>query len=82
MRPWAFWRDANHHFFNHWGSYVTLVFLTNLVVSYIAVPVFTWLTSALMRWQNVPYVSYTNIGSLVIKHPLAILGLVVILLPL
>ncbi|MGQ4557740.1 glycerophosphoryl diester phosphodiesterase membrane domain-containing protein [Levilactobacillus hammesii] len=80
MRPWAFWRDANHHFFNHWGSYVTLVFLTNLVVSYIAVPVFTWLTSALMRWQNVPYVSYTNIGSLVIKHPLAILGLVVILL--
>ncbi|MFD1550137.1 glycerophosphoryl diester phosphodiesterase membrane domain-containing protein [Levilactobacillus fuyuanensis] len=80
MRPLAFWRDANSHFFHHWGSYVTLVFLTNLVVSYIAVPIFTWLTAALMRWQHVPYISYTNVGSLLIRHPLAILGLIVILL--
>lgn len=80
MRPWAFWREATHHFFNHWGSYVTLVFMTNVVVSYLAVPAFTWLTAELMRWQHVPYISYTNIGSLVISHPLALVGLALILL--
>ncbi|WP_125573056.1 glycerophosphoryl diester phosphodiesterase membrane domain-containing protein [Levilactobacillus huananensis] len=80
MRPWAFWQEATRHFFNHWGSYVTLVFMTNIVVSYLAVPAFTWLTAELMRWQHVPYISYTNIGSLVITHPLALIGLALILL--
>ncbi|OOV22015.1 glycerophosphodiester phosphodiesterase [Levilactobacillus brevis] len=70
----------NPSFFQHWGSYVTLVFITNLAISYVAVPAFTWLTAALMKWQHVPYVSYTNIGSIALRHPLAIIGLLLILL--
>ncbi|WP_125583424.1 glycerophosphoryl diester phosphodiesterase membrane domain-containing protein [Levilactobacillus cerevisiae] len=80
MQAWQFWRDATRHFFRHWGSYVTLVFVTNLVISYLAVPAFTWLTAALMQWQNVPYVSYTNIGAIALNHPIAIIGLLLILL--
>ncbi|WP_125682389.1 glycerophosphoryl diester phosphodiesterase membrane domain-containing protein [Levilactobacillus yonginensis] len=80
MQAWRFWREATHHFFQHWGSYVTLVFVTNLVISYLAVPAFTWLTAALMKWQRVPYVSYTNIGAITLQHPLAIAGLLLILL--
>lgn len=80
MQTWRFWREATHHFFQHWGSYVTLVFVTNLVISYLAVPILTWLTSALMSWQHVPYVSYTNVGTIALRHPLAIIGLVLILL--
>lgn len=57
-----------------------LVFITNLAISYVAVPAFTWLTAALMKWQHVPYVSYTNIGSIALRHPLAIIGLLLILL--
>lgn len=82
MRAWQFWRESTRHFFQHWGSYVTLVFVTNLAISYLAVPIFTWLVSALMKWQHVPYVSYTNIGSMAVNHPLAIVGLLLILLAL
>lgn len=80
MQAWRFWRESTRHFFQHWGSYVTLVFITNLAISYVAVPAFTWLTAALMKWQHVPYVSYTNIGSIALRHPLAIIGLLLILL--
>ncbi|QCZ42520.1 glycerophosphodiester phosphodiesterase [Levilactobacillus brevis] len=80
MQAWRFWRESTRHFFQHWGSYVTLVFITNLAISYVAVPAFTWLTAALMKWQHVPYVSYTNIDSIALRHPLAIIGLLLILL--
>lgn len=80
MQAWRFWRESTRLFFQHWGSYVTLVFITNLAISYVAVPAFTWLTAALMKWQHVPYVSYTNIGSIALRHPLAIIGLLLILL--
>ncbi|STX20735.1 glycerophosphoryl diester phosphodiesterase membrane domain-containing protein [Levilactobacillus brevis] len=80
MQAWRFWRESTRHFFQHWGSYVMLVFITNLAISYVAVPAFTWLTAALMKWQHVPYVSYTNIGSIALRHPLAIIGLLLILL--
>nr|WP_256527576.1 glycerophosphodiester phosphodiesterase [Levilactobacillus brevis] len=80
VQAWRFWRESTRHFFQHWGSYVMLVFITNLAISYVAVPAFTWLTAALMKWQHVPYVSYTNIGSIALRHPLAIIGLLLILL--
>ena len=80
MQAWQFWRESTRHFFQHWGSYVTLVFITNLVISYLAVPAFTWLTAALLKWQHVPYVSYTNIAAITLQHPLAIIGLLLILL--
>ena len=80
MQAWRFWRESTRHFFQHWGSYDMLVFITNLAISYVAVPAFTWLTAALMKWQHVPYVSYTNIGSIALRHPLAIIGLLLILL--
>lgn len=34
----------------------------------------------LLKWQRVSYVSYTNIGSIIIHQPLAALGMVAILL--
>ncbi|MGP4118076.1 glycerophosphoryl diester phosphodiesterase membrane domain-containing protein, partial [Levilactobacillus zymae] len=43
VQAWWFWRESTRHFFQHWGSYVTLVFITNLAISYVAVPAFTWL---------------------------------------
>jgi len=80
VQAWQFWRESTRHFFQHWGSYVTLVFITNLVISYLAVPAFTWLTAALLKWQHVPYVSYTNVAAIALQHPLAIIGLLLILL--
>lgn len=80
MQAWAFWRQNTRHFWQHWGSYVSLVFMTNIVISYCAIPVFGWLTATLLKWQRIPYVSYTNVGNILLKHPLAALGLLAILL--
>ena len=80
MQAWAFWRQTSRHFRQHWGSYVTLVFLTNIVISYCAIPVFGWLTANLLARQRIPYVSYTNLGNIILKHPLAVIGLLLILM--
>jgi len=80
MQAWRFWQQTTRHFWQHWGSYVTLVFLTNIVISYCAIPVFGWLTTELLRWQRIPYVSYTNALNIIGKHPIAAVGLLLILL--
>ena len=80
MGAWRFWWDSTRRFYTNWGSYVALIFSTNLVISYLAIPFFNWVLEMLLKWQRVSYVSYTNIGSIIIHQPLAALGMVAILL--
>ncbi|MDO7805138.1 glycerophosphodiester phosphodiesterase [Lactiplantibacillus pentosus] len=80
MGAWRFWWDSTRRFYKNWGSYVALIFSTNLVISYLAVPFFNWLLEMLLKWQGVSYVSYTNIGSIIVRTPIAALGMVAILL--
>ena len=80
MGAWHFWAHGSRRFFKNWGSYVALIFGTNLVISYLAVPVFTWLLEQLLKWQGVSYVSYTNVGNILVQTPLAALGMLLLLL--
>lgn len=59
---------------------MALIFSTNLVISYLAVPFFNWLLEMLLKWQGVSYVSYTNVLSIIIRTPIAALGMLAILL--
>ncbi len=59
---------------------MALIFSTNLVISYLAVPFFNWLLEMLLKWQGVSYVSYTNVLSIIIHTPIAALGMLAILL--
>ncbi|VDG18471.1 glycerophosphoryl diester phosphodiesterase membrane domain-containing protein [Lactiplantibacillus mudanjiangensis] len=80
MGAWRFWWAGTRRFYQHWGSYVALIFGTNLVISYLAIPFFNWALEMLLKSQGVAYVSYTNFGNIIVKHPLAALGMLVILL--
>ncbi|WP_368823855.1 glycerophosphoryl diester phosphodiesterase membrane domain-containing protein [Lactiplantibacillus pentosus] len=80
MGAWRFWWDSTRRFYKNWGSYVALIFSTNLVISYLAVPFFNWLLEMLLKWQGVSYVSYTNVLSIIIHTPIATLGMLAILL--
>ncbi|KRK26059.1 glycerophosphodiester phosphodiesterase [Lactiplantibacillus pentosus DSM 20314] len=80
MGAWRFWWDSTRRFYKNWGSYVALIFSTNLVISYLAVPFFNWLLEMLLKWQGVSYVSYTNVLSIIIHTPIAALGMLAILL--
>lgn len=80
MGAWRFWWDSTRRFYKNWGSYVALIFSTNLVISYLAVSFFNWLLEMLLKWQGVSYVSYTNVLSIIIHTPIAALGMLAILL--
>lgn len=80
MGAWRFWWDSTRRFYKNWGSYVALIFSTNLVINYLAVPFFNWLLEMLLKWQGVSYVSYTNVLSIIIHTPIAALGMLAILL--
>ena len=80
MNVWQIYREANKRFFHHWASYVAVIFGTTLIVGLVAVSAFTWLTSWMLRLGNVPYVSYNNLGQIILGHPLVALGLVAELL--
>ncbi|MBU7448001.1 MULTISPECIES: glycerophosphodiester phosphodiesterase [Lactiplantibacillus] len=80
MGAWRFWWDSTRRFYKNLGSYVALIFSTNLVISYLAVPFFNWLLEMLLKWQGVSYVSYTNVLSIIIHTPIAALGMLAILL--
>ncbi|MBQ0837053.1 glycerophosphodiester phosphodiesterase [Lactiplantibacillus pentosus] len=80
MGAWRFWWDSTRRFYKNWGSYVALIFSTNLVISYLAVPFFNWVLEMLLKWQGVSYVSYTNVLSIIIHTPIAALGMLAILL--
>lgn len=80
MNSWQFFKEANSRFWHHWGSYISVVFWTTLLITSVAVPVFTWLTSWILRTGGVPYVSYTNALNIITGKPLVALGLLAELL--
>ncbi|ETY73579.1 glycerophosphoryl diester phosphodiesterase [Lactiplantibacillus fabifermentans T30PCM01] len=80
MGAWRFWWQGSRRFYQHWGSYVALIFGTNLGISYLAIPFFNWALEMLLKSQGVAYVSYTNAGTILIQHPVAAIGMLAILL--
>ncbi|RRK11473.1 glycerophosphodiester phosphodiesterase [Lactiplantibacillus garii] len=80
MGAWRFWWDSSRRFGKNWGSYVALIFGTNLVISYLAIPFFNWALELLLKSQGVTYVSYTNLGNIIVHYPLAAIGMLIILL--
>lgn len=80
MNSWQYFKEANYRFWNHWGSYIAVIFGTTLLIGVVAVSMFTWLTSWILRMGGVPYVSYTNAVSIITDSPLVALGLLAELL--
>ncbi|GEK29619.1 glycerophosphoryl diester phosphodiesterase membrane domain-containing protein [Furfurilactobacillus siliginis] len=65
---WRFLR-AFWYFFKHYS-------FTAIIVYAFLIPIFSWLGAAILRWGNIPYLSYTNFVSVAKTHPWAMLGLV------
>lgn len=59
-----------------WGSYLFFFLGINLFVEAIVVPVFTFLTSLILKLSHIPYVSYTNILEIITHHPIGSLALI------
>lgn len=68
---WRFTR-AFWYFFKHYS-------FTAIIVYAVLIPVFSWLGAGILRWSNIAYLSYTNFGTVVKAHPVAIVSLLLLL---
>ncbi|GKT04347.1 glycerophosphoryl diester phosphodiesterase membrane domain-containing protein [Furfurilactobacillus entadae] len=69
---WRFLR-AFWYFFKHYS-------FTAIVVYALMIPLFSWLGAGILRWSQIPYLSYDNVGAVAQAHPWAIVALVGLLL--
>ena len=59
-----------------WGSYLFFFLGINLFIEAIVIPIFTFLTSWILKLSHIPYVSYTNILEIITHHPVGSLALI------
>lgn len=63
-----------------WGSYTILSIIITEFLSLVVQPIVGIATSYILKINNVPYLSYNNIGSVFFKNPLVMLELILLLL--
>lgn len=74
-----FWLGANHLFWRFWPQILVFSALMNILIGGVVIGL-RWLTAKLMVEFNVAYLSYTNLGDIIIDHPLMVILLIVMLL--
>lgn len=65
-------------FSQHWGYFILVTIGTSVIIGQVIVPVLTWLVQAAMNISNIQYLSYTNIGDVIISHPVFVVVLLLI----
>ncbi|MEJ1319055.1 glycerophosphoryl diester phosphodiesterase membrane domain-containing protein [Latilactobacillus sakei] len=65
-------------FGRHWSVYVLLVVSINLVLTSLIVPGLTWGVNRLLVVNGIGYLTYTNFVSVLTKHPLVLISLVLL----
>lgn len=72
-------KQSINKFFHNWGAYVTLVIVMNVILAGLIVPMLEYFTSLILRSNQIPYISYTNVGWLLTAKPLAVVELILLL---
>ncbi|MCD2256491.1 glycerophosphoryl diester phosphodiesterase membrane domain-containing protein [Lactobacillus sp. CC-MHH1034] len=80
MKGAHLFRQAFNAFFKHWGAYTILILFMNILLAELIIPIMTWLASLILKYNRIPFISYTNIGMLLKNKPLALLELILLLL--
>lgn len=75
-------RQASREFLAHWGRYLFLSIALNLLISEVAIPVVRWLAQEICTLSDIPYISYNNLGAIAVGHPVASVGLLLLLVSL
>lgn len=79
MKSLRFFGTYSKEFLRHWGSYVWLFIGSNLLLTYLVIPVCQWLTAQILRRGQIYYVSNTNLLNILQDHPVVLLALFLLL---
>lgn len=77
------WQDLvtySRNFRDHWLAYSVLFVSVDLVIQLLIIPLFRLVTTWVLQAGEIPFVSYMNIVTIVTKHPLVVVSLLVELL--
>ncbi|WP_416353593.1 glycerophosphoryl diester phosphodiesterase membrane domain-containing protein [Agrilactobacillus fermenti] len=80
MKGAHLFRQAFNAFFKHWGAYTILILFMNILLAELIIPIMTWLASLILKYNRIPFISYTNIGRIFTSKPQALLELIILLL--
>ena len=79
MSSLRFFFTYSREFLRHWGSYILLIVGTNIVLEMLAIPLFQFLTAFILKQGEIPYVSNTNIVTIITQHPAVLIALLLLL---
>lgn len=79
MSSLRFFFTYSREFLRHWGSYILLIVGTNIVLEMLVIPCVQFSIAFILKQGNIPYVSSTNILTILTKHPGVLAGLLVLL---
>ncbi|MBO0411271.1 glycerophosphodiester phosphodiesterase [Enterococcus hulanensis] len=79
MSSLRFFFTYSREFLRHWGSYILLIVGTNIVLEMLVIPIVQFLVAFILKQGNIPYVSNTNILTIVTKHPGVLAALLLLL---
>ncbi|MGX7418645.1 glycerophosphoryl diester phosphodiesterase membrane domain-containing protein [Carnobacterium gallinarum] len=72
------WKTIKHFFNSAWGSSKNVIIVHSFILT-VAVPLFTFLTKAVLASGNISYLSFDNLLPIIQKHPFVLIGLLLIL---
>ena len=84
IKVWSLFTRNTKDFAHHWGAYFLLISVTNLAVGLAIIPLLTFSAQQILRLGNVPYITLTNLGTIIVEKPgtavlLLLIGLLLLL---
>lgn len=79
-RTFHFLNKSYKEFFQHWKLYLLLVVVTNYILSTIVQPILTWVVSQILSSNQVEYLTYTNIISVIEDKPILLIEFILVIL--
>lgn len=79
MSSLRFFFTYSREFLRHWGSYILLIVGTNIALEMIVIPCVQFLIAFILQQGNIPYVSNTNILTILTQHPAVLVALLLLL---
>lgn len=73
-------RNQNHNFWKYFWKYSQIIILIQLIINFVLVPVLNFIANGINYLGDINYISYNNALYLITHKPLAVIGLVIVLL--
>lgn len=73
-------RAQNKTFWHRWWTYAQILIIVDILINLAFIPLLIFLSDSILEFNNIAYISYTNLGNLFTHKPLAMLELLILLL--